>query len=251
MDNESEVIRQQMEETRASLAEKLETLEQQVVGTVQGTTAAVTETVDTVKEGVQETVETVKNTVQEAVGAVKETFDIPRQVERHPWAMMGGAVALGYVAGYLYTRSQDRSRMPGWASSPSLRESGWSTPAPERSLAPQRFEDRPVPPAPSPPEPPRSSWLSELNKMFGNEINQLKGLAIGAAMGIVRDMVTRSAPPQLEGQLTNMMDSITNKLGGQPMEGPVLNFDDNSAHSGVSHERHYAEMGRPLGSAQR
>ena len=36
MDNESEVARQKMEDTRSSLQDKLETLEQHVVDTVQG-----------------------------------------------------------------------------------------------------------------------------------------------------------------------------------------------------------------------
>jgi ElaB/YqjD/DUF883 family membrane-anchored ribosome-binding protein len=98
MDNESEVIRQQMEETRTSLAEKLETLEQQVVGTVQGATTAVADTVESVKDAVQETVSTVQESVHDAL-------DLSRHVERHPWAMVGGSVALGYLAGRLLGRA--------------------------------------------------------------------------------------------------------------------------------------------------
>ena len=41
MDNESEVIRQQMDETRSALSDKVELLEQQVVETVHGATTAV------------------------------------------------------------------------------------------------------------------------------------------------------------------------------------------------------------------
>ena len=53
MDHEpEEVIKQQMLETRASLTDKLETLEQQVAGTVHSAKAAVTDTVDSVKEAV-------------------------------------------------------------------------------------------------------------------------------------------------------------------------------------------------------
>src|SRR5262245_55877302 len=98
-DEQPKVIRHQMEETRASLTEKLETLEHQVVGTVQGATSAVTETVENVKEAVAETVETVKGTVRETVETVKETFDLSRQVDRHPWLMVGGSVALGFLCG--------------------------------------------------------------------------------------------------------------------------------------------------------
>ena len=69
MDDEPEVIRQQMEETRSALTDKIERLEHQVVGTVQNTTRAVNDTVENVKEAVQETVSTVKDTVSGTVEA--------------------------------------------------------------------------------------------------------------------------------------------------------------------------------------
>ena len=97
MENECEVIRQQMDETRTAMTDKIETLEQQVVDTVQAASAAVSETVQTVKDSVHETVET-----------VKDTFDLPRQVERRPWTMMAGATALGYLGGYLLNRTNGR-----------------------------------------------------------------------------------------------------------------------------------------------
>src|SRR4051794_29513643 len=101
MDNEPEVIRQQMDETRTALTDKLELLEQQVVGTVQDATSAVAETVGTVKQAVQDTVQSVKETVHETVESVKETFDLKNQVERRPWMMVAGATALGFLGGYL------------------------------------------------------------------------------------------------------------------------------------------------------
>src|ERR1700681_3970542 len=87
MDNETEVIKHQMEETRTSLTDKLETLENQVVETVQETTTAVADTVENVKEAVQETV------------------NLRHQVERHPWPMLGLSVATGYLAGRLFNRA--------------------------------------------------------------------------------------------------------------------------------------------------
>src|SRR5215831_16294588 len=101
MDDKTEVICHNIEETRSALSDKVEALEEQVVDTVQGTTSAVAETVDTVKEAVQDTVEQVKDTVQGTVEAVKETFDIGLQCERHPWLMFGGSVGLGFLAGKL------------------------------------------------------------------------------------------------------------------------------------------------------
>src|SRR2546423_4651080 len=101
MDDKTEVIRHNIEETHNALSDKLETLEHTVVDTVQGPTTAVAETVGTVKEAVQETVEQVKETVQSTVEKVKETFDLRLQVERHPWLMLGGSVGVGYLAGTL------------------------------------------------------------------------------------------------------------------------------------------------------
>ncbi len=73
---------------------------QQVVDTVQGATTAVAETVENVKDAVHDTVET-----------VKDTFNLHLQVKRHPWAMVAGAIALGWLAGYLLRRRRPhRSR---------------------------------------------------------------------------------------------------------------------------------------------
>src|SRR5438132_737937 len=101
MDNESAVIRQQMDETRAALSEKLEMLENQVVGTVQEATTSVQETVETVKDAVEDTVHTVRESVRETVEAVKDTFDLQQQVQRHPWIMIAGATTLGFLSARL------------------------------------------------------------------------------------------------------------------------------------------------------
>ena len=48
MDKESEVIHEQMRQTRAALADKLETLEDQVIGTAKEAVCSVQKTVETV-----------------------------------------------------------------------------------------------------------------------------------------------------------------------------------------------------------
>jgi hypothetical protein len=105
MDNQPEVTREDLDETRASLSEKLETLEQQVVHSVHGATNAVNETVASVKDAVHDTVAT-----------VKETFDLPLQVRRRPWVMVGGSIALGYFGCYLLRRrDSDRPGAKRWS----------------------------------------------------------------------------------------------------------------------------------------
>src|SRR5262249_44963355 len=70
--------------------------------------------------------------------------------------------------------------------------------------------------------------LRNLAERFAPEIDQLKGLAIGVALGLVRDMVKDSVPPGLAPQLENIIDSVTQKLGGQTVSGPVLDSSSRS-----------------------
>ena len=86
MAEEPDVIREQIEETRESLSDKIEALEVQVKGTIEGVTEAVDQTVGSVKSGITEGVE-----------AVKRTFDLPYQVCQRPWTMLGLAAAAVYL----------------------------------------------------------------------------------------------------------------------------------------------------------
>jgi ElaB/YqjD/DUF883 family membrane-anchored ribosome-binding protein len=214
MDNEpEEVIKHQMLETRASLGEKLEMLEQQVVGTVQSATNAVSGTVESVREAVQETVELAKESVHSTVEAVKDTFDLSLHVRRHPWFMMAGSVAVGYLGGCLLNRP-DKRALP--AAAPTL-----STLA-ERSEVERDGGLRHGERAASSVTTTQQNWFGELGQKFESEINRLKGLALGTMLGAVRDIVASSAPPQIGPQLADIIDSATAKLGGQPINGPVL-----------------------------
>jgi ElaB/YqjD/DUF883 family membrane-anchored ribosome-binding protein len=218
MDNEAEMIEQQMKETREDLTKKLEKLEQQVVETVQSTTNAVSDTVESVKEVVEETVETVKGTVEETVDTVKKTFDLRLQVENHPWLMLGGSVAVGFVAGRL---------IEGLLPAPSAPAARWDALPPPSSGGVQtnggpsyRYveETRPKPEAA---EPAGGNWLGTLTEQFAPEIGKLKGLAIGTLLGLVRDMVKQALPEELGGKLSGMIDDVTEKVGGEPFKGPV------------------------------
>lgn len=210
MPDESEVIYQQMRETRSALAEKLETLENQVVDTVSGANMAVTDTVENVKEAVQETVEAVKE-------SVKNTFDLPAHMDRHPWLFLGGAVAVGYVGGCLMNKAaahaERRGAVQPAGTAPVERTNGVSPRFPDR-------EERAYYPPPRRAEEP--GWLAILGSKFSSEIDQLKSLALGAAVGLVRDALVQSAPEPLRPQLGEVMDDITAKLGGKTIPGPVL-----------------------------
>jgi ElaB/YqjD/DUF883 family membrane-anchored ribosome-binding protein len=106
-----------IEDTRAAMTEKLDILETRVRETVEGAQSSVEDIVETVKDmvdmtveavkqsvdgaqsTVEEIVETVKETVGDTVETVKRTFDLPYQVDQHPWLMVGGATLAGYLLG--------------------------------------------------------------------------------------------------------------------------------------------------------
>ena len=80
-------------ETRNAISQKIEMLEHRIQETVEGT-----------KTTVEEMVDRVKDAADEFVDRTKETFDPTYQVQRHPWAMVGGAILVGYVLGTLESR---------------------------------------------------------------------------------------------------------------------------------------------------
>ena len=126
IDREPKTLKAGVEELRASLGDKLETLEEGIKDTWHGATAATTRmaagvksAAETTAHAVQGAAETTAHAVQGAAattvhavqGAAHSTseamewaFDLPAHVRRNPWAMMGGAMLLGVVAGYLVSR---------------------------------------------------------------------------------------------------------------------------------------------------
>jgi hypothetical protein len=208
------MIRRQMGATRSDMVRKIEALEHRVAETVHSTTAAVTDTVTSVKAAVHDTVE-----------SVKETFDVRRQVQRHPWAMFGAAVAAGFAGGRLFggggraraDRITDlRSEGAAFAARAAATNGPPDRPAPEADAARATFT---ATPAHAPAEP---SWLDDLRARFAPEIDKLKGVAVGAVGAVVRDLVNQSAPPSLQSQLAGLVDDVTRKLGGEPVRGPLF-----------------------------
>jgi len=198
-DISEEMIQQQMQETRASLTEKLETLEQKVVGTVENATAAVNETVDVIKETVNETVATVQEGVKGSVDSVKEFVDVPGHVDRHPWMMVGGSMAVGYCLSTLLSQKPSASSaVPTYQPGPVLTASSRARPD-----VPSQAAQSIATPAPS------GVWAPEIAK--------LKGLALGVLFGTARELLVSSVPEHMGDQLRDVVDSATRKVGGQPL----------------------------------
>jgi ElaB/YqjD/DUF883 family membrane-anchored ribosome-binding protein len=208
MENETtqaEVIRQQMEDTRTALTEKLETLEEQVAAKIQGTTDSVVETVETVKEAVEKTVGTVSDTVDRTVDTVKEAFDLQHHVEEHPWLVLGGAVLLGYVGGRLLDRMAPPVRSNGHGSN------GHGSQAPYIPGAPTYFRE-PAPPA-------KPGYGAEVVEALKPAMSKLGQLAIGVTTGIIGEMIREQLPEALQKDVGEVFDDVTRSLGGKPLHG--------------------------------
>jgi ElaB/YqjD/DUF883 family membrane-anchored ribosome-binding protein len=115
IDREPKTLKAGVEELRASLGDKLETLEEGIKDTWHSATAAATRmaagvksAAETTTHAVQGAAQTTAHAVQGAAHSTSEAmgwaFDLPVHVRRNPWAMMGGALLLGVAAGYLVSR---------------------------------------------------------------------------------------------------------------------------------------------------
>jgi ElaB/YqjD/DUF883 family membrane-anchored ribosome-binding protein len=216
MDPQPDVIRLEIEETRSSITDKLETLEEQVRDTVQSAkdtvqTAreTVAETIESAKATVEETIDTVKSSVQETVQTVKRTFDVEYQVDRHPWTMAGLSLAAGFACGMVWPqrRSGPGSGYYAWSSSLTHNGPARALPPVAESLTPPARAERP-------------GFFSHLLAQFDDEIDKVKGIAIGAVMASLRDMAKRTWP-NLAPQIDDVMNSVTRKVGGEPVAGPA------------------------------
>lgn len=284
MGEPAEVIQQDLDETRSALADKLNLLEEKISGTVTQVTDTVaevtetaSETVEAVKETVQGTVETVKETVEGTVETVKETFDFQSHVQNHPWLVVGGAVLAGFVAGKLIGGSRREDRWESWSNHPGLTGHTWD----DRGSAFARQMSRAAEPSYGAPQggygaqaadysgqQDQSSgagslfggnwgnWLGGLTQQVQPEIDALKGLALGAVFGLVRDMVANGLPESLKGEVSNTINGLAERLGGKPIEGPVLGSSESQSDDSPSPEPAFAastgtaSAGQPQGQQE-
>jgi ElaB/YqjD/DUF883 family membrane-anchored ribosome-binding protein len=216
MDAEPEVIRQDIEQTRSALTEKLETLEEEVMGTVRD-----------VKENVTETIENVTETVQETVETVQRTFDLDYQMQQRPWVLIGGTVVAGVATGYLLDGL--RHRTTAWDDTTRY-VPRYTRPEDQGGGAFGAQQARYTPPRQEGP-----SFFQSLLGRFDKEIGMAKELAIGYAAGVLRDMI-KQALPAVKDKVEQIMDSATTKMGGQPVQGPVLSEPS-------QHDPSFAERG--------
>jgi ElaB/YqjD/DUF883 family membrane-anchored ribosome-binding protein len=228
VDRELEVIHDQMEETRASLANKLEALESQVRETVQSASETVASAVEGAKEvvsSVSEGTKQVVDKVSETVESVKEKLSVRRYVEQYPWASLGVAVAAGFVAAQLLPRRPISQWM---GESPVGAGDYYAGPTEPARAEPARTE-------PARTEPARheeDGWSKGLEGVWKTAATTVEGLAVGTLMSVVKNLVAKNLPHEWQGDLNRVVDDITTRLGGKVMEGNPLS----ELLSGGSHQ---------------
>jgi len=225
------VIRDEMEQTRANLADKLGALENQVRETVSDATEAVSSTVEGVKD--------VVSSVSETVESVTETFNVSKHVEENPWIAFGAAVAAGFIAAQLFGRSSTPAPVPAAPPAPPPPQPRVEAQAQPAQAQPQQVQsEQPkqhsesllgsleaMLPDVKSMLPGMESLLpdgQDLKKVMDTAIGSFGGLAVGTMMGVVRELAVNGLPPEWKGELTKMVDKVTEQLGGkvlQPISG--------------------------------
>ncbi len=191
-------MRQEIDCTRSAMADKIDALEDRVMGTVQSA---------------QETVEDSIQMAKDTVATVKRNFDLKYQIEQRPWLMVGGCVLAGLALESLFLRIRRRSRqapnrlvgneMP-LAVSPHLVAEQRGNGSSDTAAPPPRFDST-------------SANRPGFFDRFHEEIDKVKGMAIGYVMGLVRDSI-KHALPQLASQIDDVMNSVTTKLESKPVQ---------------------------------
>jgi ElaB/YqjD/DUF883 family membrane-anchored ribosome-binding protein len=200
MANKTELIRQQMSRTRESLRQKLDALEDRTLGVVENTADAVAN----VAETVEDTVETAKEAVTKTTEKAAQMFDINRHVDEHPWAVMGGAVATGFALSVLLSRTRSTAEVNGGPAPYDVYPRYEPQPASSYEESHEESE-------------PRQSWLSSLMEQFAPQLDTLKQLAIGTAVGTLRDLALRNIPREWSKDFAGLFDSFTERLGGSTL----------------------------------
>jgi hypothetical protein len=180
-EQDSTEMRHEIDSTRTAMADKLEALEDRMIGAAQSAQATVEGSIQSAKD---------------AVASVKRSFDIKHQVEQRPWTIVGGSFLAGLAVSLLIPKGRPQS----------------SKPPDGPPINGNYAAGGPMPAAPV--EPPSQPGVLE---PFREEIDKVKGIAIGYVMGLVRDSIKESVP-QLAPKIDDLMDGITTKLGGEPVQ---------------------------------
>jgi ElaB/YqjD/DUF883 family membrane-anchored ribosome-binding protein len=187
MDQKSELtqprqLREDIDETREALAEKLETLEDQL----------------------RDTVQNVKTSIRQ--------FSPKYQTKQHPLLMVGGALATGMLVGKMIQNRRVHAESLAYLGDierPSIpRTSEYE------DLVVEAPRMRDVASIPTPPVPQGPSLLERFTDQFGDEIQMVKGMVLGNLARAAGDWAKKQAPPDWSPSIDEVVDSAVRKLQG-------------------------------------
>ncbi|HZS12621.1 MAG TPA: hypothetical protein VFA38_10250 [Nitrospirales bacterium] len=160
----------ELDRTRASMAQKLDLLEERVQETIEHARASVADVVDRAQTAAEDVVDR----VEDFVDRTKQSFDPRHQTQQHPWLMLGAAIAAGYAFGHLQSRHESPLGHAG-------RQSEW---ADEDRGSASTLRVTP------------NIWES-VSYRLQDEVETLKGAALAAADSLVRDLFREFIPALL------------------------------------------------------
>ena len=178
-------VRQDIENTHAAMTEKLEMLEERARETVKG-----------------------------AKAAVKHTINVHYQVDQHPWKMVGASILVGYMLGRVTSGGSASSQIDGQRILILDTPVVTGTSSTSQKLIEQDFSSR---------SKPHESELSRsILEPYKDELAIIKMAAIGAVVGVVRDLIKQAVPT-----LVSHFKKTSSTPGG-------VNLDDetSSLHTG-------------------
>ena len=174
------------------------------LATVDTTLVAVRQGVAGAQASVEEIVEHVKGAVGDTVATVQRTFDLPLQVQHHPWPMVGGALLVGYMLGRWGGGRQAVAGSP--RDIPGVEASRPGSPPAARASSAR----------PQPQQGMVSGMLEQLRDEMKDEISSLQSVAVGAVMSTLREMVTQAIS-----SLAPHPENAKTQPGGQASDSPA------------------------------
>ncbi|MDQ6733695.1 MAG: hypothetical protein M3Z35_06190, partial [Nitrospirota bacterium] len=156
-------------ETRNAISQKIEMLEHRIQETVEGT-----------KTTVEEMVDRVKDAADDFVDRTKQTFDPTYQVYQHPWAMVGGAILVGYVLGTLESRMSSERGASGVYPyyPPNAPEEEGASVMPTRLAQPSQL----------------TNLWQDIRQEISGEIEHAKGVLIEVGRSFIHDFFQQALP---------------------------------------------------------
>jgi hypothetical protein len=181
--------------------------------TVDTTFVAMRQGVAGAQASVEEIVEHMKGTIGDTVATVQRTFDLPSQVEHHPWPMFGGALLVGYMLG---SWGGGRTSAAGSTrATPSLAAGPTAARAADASSSGSPPVSCASSARPQPQQGIVSGILEQLKDEMKDEMASLKSVAVGAVMSTLRGMFKQAIST-----LATCPENVNTKRGGQASDSP-------------------------------